>query len=87
MNQGELISIFREAIIVALKVSLPILITAVVIGVIISILQAVTQVQEQTLTFLPKLLGIAVVGLLTGSFMISTTVKFTTKILEIISNL
>lgn len=87
MNQGEIINIVKESITVALKISAPMLLTAVVVGVIISIIQATTQIQEQTLTFVPKLLGLAVVGILFSSFMINNMLKFTDKIFTIMSGL
>lgn len=85
MSEIMLMNIVKESILVSLKIAGPMLVTAVIIGVIISILQATTQIQEQTLTFVPKLLGLAAVGLLTGTFMLRTIVSFTTRIFEIIS--
>lgn len=72
MNEAMVAALASKAISVALKVSLPVLLTALVVGVIVSVLQAATQIQELTLTFVPKLLAIAAVLLLTGSWMIST---------------
>lgn len=85
MSQTEIINVIKEAIIVALKISAPMLITAVVIGVIISLLQATTQIQEQTLTFVPKLLGLAAVALMFSTFIINTISKFTLRIFELMS--
>lgn len=62
MDQGLAILMLREAILLIIKLSLPILVVALAVGVIISLLQALTQIQEQTLTFVPKML--AVFGLL-----------------------
>ena len=59
------VDFIRHAVMIALLVSGPMLITAVVVGVVVSLVQAVTQLQEQTLTFIPKLLLIAAVFLLT----------------------
>lgn len=84
MSENLLFSVLKDAIFTALKVAAPILIVAIVIGLIISILQATTQIQEQTLTFVPKLLGIAAVGLILGSFMLNTVVSFTQRIFELI---
>lgn len=69
MNENLLIGVIKDAISTALTVSAPILITSLVVGLIISIFQATTQIQEQTLTFVPKLIAVAVVGLLTGGWM------------------
>ncbi len=81
------ISILKDAIYTGLLISAPILIASIVIGLIISIFQATTQIQEQTLTFVPKLLVIALVGLLTASWMMATMVSFTNRIFGVISNI
>ena len=60
---------------------------AVVIGLIISILQATTQIHEQTLTFLPKLIGMAIIGIMTGSWMLHKLTAFTERIFDIISKI
>jgi flagellar biosynthetic protein FliQ len=62
MDQDLAISLLKEAIWLIIKLSLPVLLMALLVGVIISLLQALTQIQEQTLTFVPKML--AVFGLL-----------------------
>ena len=61
MNNAEALDILRGAILVAVKLSAPVLILSMVIGILISILQAATQIHEQTLTFVPKLVAIVVV--------------------------
>lgn len=58
MDAGVVAEISREAIYVLIAVSAPILILALVIGLIISLLQALTQIQEQTLTFVPKIISV-----------------------------
>ena len=63
MNNAEALDILRGAILVAVKLSAPVLILSMVIGILISILQAATQIHEQTLTFVPKLVAIVVVFL------------------------
>jgi flagellar biosynthetic protein FliQ len=64
----------------------PILVVGLVVGLIISIFQATTQIQEQTLTFVPKLIAVALVGLLTGSWMLHKLVDFTTRIFNLMAN-
>ncbi|MDD2201758.1 MAG: flagellar biosynthesis protein FliQ [Firmicutes bacterium] len=76
MNEATVAALASQAISVALKVSLPVLLTALVVGVLVSVLQAATQIQELTLTFVPKLLAIAAVLLLAGSWMASTLTGF-----------
>lgn len=80
-------SIIKDTIQTGLLVAAPILVVSIVIGLIISIFQATTQIQEQTLTFVPKLIAVAVVGLITGNWMLHTIVQFTERIFGIIANI
>ncbi|VYU41058.1 Flagellar biosynthetic protein FliQ [Clostridium tertium] len=84
MSESLIIGIVRDALMTSLKVAGPILIVSILIGLIISIFQATTQIQEQTLTFVPKLIGIAFTGLFLASFMLHTLVGFTERIFELI---
>ncbi len=77
MNEAEVIEICREAILVMLKVAGPILLAGLVIGVLVSLIQAVTQIQEMTLSFIPKMLVIFGVTVLLFPFMMSTLGGFT----------
>jgi len=76
MSENLMMSIIKDAIYTGLLVSAPILLVAIVIGLIVSIFQATTQIQEQTLTFVPKLIGVALVGLLAGNWMLHTIIAF-----------
>ena len=87
MTQTMLNAIVKDTIITAAKVSAPILITVLVLGLIISIFQATTQIQEQTLTFVPKLIATAIVGIFLGSWMLQTLISFTTRIFDLISKI
>lgn len=87
MTQTMLNAVVKDTIIVAAKVSAPILITVLLIGLVISIFQATTQIQEQTLTFVPKLIIAAVVGILLGSWMLQTIMSFTNRIFDMISKI
>lgn len=87
MSDTMVIALIKDMIEIALKVSGPILITATVVGLLISIFQATTQIQEQTLTFVPKILAVAVVGLLTASWMGNQLINFTKQIFTLISNI
>lgn len=71
MTQDEVMGIFQEAMLVAFKLAGPILLVSIVIGLVIAIFQAATQIHEQTLTFVPKVLAIAIMLLITGSWMIT----------------
>ncbi len=77
MNETEIIEMCREAIMVMLRISGPILLVGLVVGVVVSLFQAVTQIQEVTLTFVPKMLAIFVVTILLLPFMLSTLKGFT----------
>ena len=87
MTQTMLNAVVKDTIITAAKVSAPILIIVLVLGLIISIFQATTQIQEQTLTFVPKLIATAVVGIFLGSWMLQTIMSFTTRIFDLISKI
>ena len=58
MDQALTISLLREAVLLIMRLSLPVLVVALIVGVIISLLQALTQIQEQTLTFVPKMIAV-----------------------------
>lgn len=87
MTESIVLSVIKDAIQTAILVSAPILLVATVVGLIISIFQATTQIQEQTLTFVPKLLAVAAMGLLMGSWMLNIVVGFTTRIFELMANM
>ncbi|WBW95416.1 flagellar biosynthesis protein FliQ [Oceanirhabdus sp. W0125-5] len=87
MTDTMVLSILKDALSTALLIASPILITATVVGLVIAILQATTQIQEQTLTFVPKLLITSLVGLIAGAWIIRTILAFTSKIFEIIANI
>lgn len=76
MNEAVVLGLMKEALTVSLLVGAPILATTLVIGVVVSIIQAVTQVNEATLTFVPKLVGVFVAMLLFGPWMMSTLLDF-----------
>jgi flagellar biosynthetic protein FliQ len=80
----QVIEISRDAIFLMLKVSLPILLTALVLGLIISIFQALTQIQEASLSFVPKLIGICVVLIVTMNFIGSSMMLFTEQLMSMI---
>ncbi|GAA0115869.1 MULTISPECIES: flagellar biosynthesis protein FliQ [Clostridium] len=87
MSENLVIALMRELIKTSLILAGPMLITATVVGLVISIFQATTQIQEQTLTFVPKIVAVALVGLLTAGFMGNTMISFTKYIFSVISNI
>lgn len=76
MNEGVILGLMREALTVATLVGAPLLLTTLTVGMVVSIIQAATQVNEATLTFVPKLVGVFVVLLLFGPWMMSTLLDF-----------
>ncbi len=74
-------TIGKDAIEVALMISVPILLCGMLVGLIVSIFQAVTQIQEMTLTFVPKIIAVFVALLIFSSWMLDKMVTFTTRIL------
>lgn len=76
MSEGIVLELTRQGLMVALMVSLPILAVALFVGLAISIFQAVTQVQEMTLTYVPKLVLAGVTVALSGGWMLSVLVGF-----------
>ena len=77
MNEAEVIQICREAIIVMLKISAPLLLTGLVVGIIISLVQTITQIQEMTLTFIPKMVLVFAVTIWLFPYMMATLGGFT----------
>jgi flagellar biosynthetic protein FliQ len=87
MQNGEVLFIGRQAMEVALMVSLPLLAVSLFVGIVVSVFQAATSIQEMTLTFVPKLIGFGVVLLFLGSWMLTTLVGFTHVCFERIAHL
>ena len=77
MNQSQIMEIGAKAMWVTLELSLPILGVSLVVGLLVSIFQAVTQLQEPTLTFIPKILAVVVVIVFAGPWMMNTMLDFT----------
>jgi flagellar biosynthesis protein FliQ len=70
MNQDVVVSLTMDAIALALKIALPMLLVGLVVGLVISVFQAVTQIQEQTLAFIPKVLALIAVMMIAGPWML-----------------
>ncbi|PYI66868.1 flagellar biosynthetic protein FliQ [Arthrobacter livingstonensis] len=77
MNTSEVLNIAVQALWVAAKLCAPVLLTALVVGLAVSLLQSITQVQEATLSFVPKAVGVALALLIAGHWMITEIVTFT----------
>lgn len=87
MNPNEVLDIGMQALILAGKLCAPVLVTALVVGFAVSLMQSITQIQEVTLSFVPKALAVSVALLVSGHWMISETVAFTHEIFERIPSL
>ena len=84
MTEDMVLQVFREALILAIRLAGPLLLISMIVGLVIAILQAATQVHEQTLTFVPKTLTIVVLLLLMAPMMISSCNEFLLRIFDII---
>jgi flagellar biosynthetic protein FliQ len=87
MSQDSVVSICVSAMELALKIGLPLLLVGLVLGLIVSVFQAVTQIQEQTLTFIPKIVGMAVVLVVAGPWMLNQLIAWTAELYGQIPNL
>ncbi len=87
MTAAEAIEISRQAIIVLLKIGVPIMLIALVVGLSVSLLQALTQIQEMTLAFVPKIIVIFASLLMFLPFMMSTLTGFTRHVMDKIVSL
>ncbi len=76
MDTGQAVDIARRAIVLTLIVAAPLLLTVLIVGLVVSILQAATQVQDQTLSFVPKLFAVAIAAAITGPWLISRLIEF-----------
>jgi flagellar biosynthetic protein FliQ len=82
MNMEQSLEVLRVLISTALLVVSPILLVSLVVGVVVSLLQSVTSIQEQTLTFVPKLVGISLTLVLVAPWILRTLMQLTTSFLS-----
>ena len=87
MNQDTAINFATQAMMLAMEVGGPLLLAGLTIGLLVSIFQAVTQIQEQSLSFIPKIIGVAVMLVVLGPWMLHQLVSYTQNLLESIPNL
>lgn len=85
MEQSDILGIFQEAIVVTLKLAAPLLVVSIVIGLVVAIFQAATQIHEQTLTFVPKILATAVLLWILGSWMIDVLSDFIKQLFDMMT--
>ena len=79
MNSTAVIAMIREALELTLLVSAPLLLTALAVGLVVSVFQAATQINEQTLSFIPKLLGVFVAIVVCGPWILQLLVDYTQR--------
>ena len=82
MTEQVIIDIFTQTLVLIIKVSAPMLLVSLVVGLVISILQTVTSIQEQTLTFVPKLLAIFLTLMLAGNWILTTLREFMIELFQ-----
>jgi flagellar biosynthesis protein FliQ len=82
MTPETVMEVGRQALLVIIMLSAPVLLTALAIGLAIGMIQAATQIQEMTLSFIPKLLGMFIALLIAGSWMLDVVINFTMRLYE-----
>ena len=87
MSLALVLDVLRTAFLKILMIAGPTMVVAMVVGLVVSIFQATSQIQEQTLSFVSKLLAIFITLILTGNFMLNQLVSFTQSIFKIIASL
>ena len=81
MNHGDVLKLAQDAIRTILTVSAPMLIVSLIVGLIVSIIQAVTQIQEATLAFVPKIIAVFLSLIIFGPWILKVITEFTTDLL------
>ena len=87
IEQGEVIGILRNAIFTVIVCAAPMLIVAMAVGLLISIFQATTQINEQTLAFVPKIVAVMLALLIFGGFIFSTIGWFVTRLFQLANSI
>lgn len=87
MSQGDILRIMQSAIFLVIEVSAPVLLTGLVIGLLVSVFQAMTQINEQTLVFIPKILGILLAIVLFGGWMMTRVSEYTNGLFGMIAEI
>ena len=87
MDAASVIDIGTQALLVAAKMAAPVLVTALVIGFAVSVFQSITQIQETSLSFVPKVVGVSIALIICGQWMISDIVSFTLGLFQQIPQL
>ena len=84
MELGLVVYVFRNSIMQLIVIAFPVLLIGMIVGLVVSVIQATTSLQEQTLTFVPKIIAILVTIIFLGPWMITSMVQFTIRIINMI---
>lgn len=76
MDSGQAIDLARQAVMLTLRLGAPILLTALIVALVVSVLQAATQIQDMTLSFIPKIIAVAVAILIFGPWIFEVLIEF-----------
>jgi flagellar biosynthetic protein FliQ len=87
MSDADVTELAVQTMTMAAKVAAPILLTALLVGFLISLFQAATQIQEQTLSFVPKMIAVAIALLITGNWVLNQMVTFTQSLFDMLPRL
>ena len=87
MSDAQVTQIALQTMILAAKVAAPVLLTALLVGFAISLFQAATQIQEQTLSFVPKVIAVAIALLVSGNWVLSELTSFTQSLFDMLPSL
>ncbi|MCL2496437.1 MAG: flagellar biosynthesis protein FliQ [Clostridiales bacterium] len=87
MSQSDVITVMQSAIYTVIVAAAPMLVVAITVGLLVSIFQATTQINEQTLAFVPKIVAILLSVLIFGSFILTTLVDFTLNLFNSLNNI
>jgi flagellar biosynthesis protein FliQ len=87
MNQDTVVNLATQAMTLAMEIAGPMLLVGLVVGLVVSLFQAVTQIQEQSLSFIPKIVGLAVLIVILGPWMLGQLVTYATNLYSSIPQL
>ena len=79
MLTDQLVDVTRQTLMVMLMLSIPVLLAGLTIGLFVSVMQAVTQIQEQTLSFVPKIIGMVLIAIITMPWLVSKLMTFSAQ--------
>lgn len=87
MTQTMVLDVLRNGFLTIIAVALPVLLTSMIVGLVVSLLQAITQVQEQTLSFVPKLIAVMLALIIFGNFMLNQLTSLAESMFRLIASI